>query len=115
GAVRRDASGSGRVFAPLWEEHERAAEEIVRKELGDLPISLSSQIGSLGLLERENATVLNASLIDVARGVTSAIAGALEGNGLRPVTFLAQNDGPLMDWESAIRFPVLTIGSGPAN
>ena len=114
-AGRADAIAIASVFAPVSDEHERAAEEIVRKELGDLPISLSSQIGSLGLLERENATVLNASLVDVARGVTSAIAGALERNGLRPVTFFAQNDGTLMDLEFAIRFPVLTIGSGPAN
>ena len=103
------------VFAPVSDEHERAAEAIVRKELGDLPTSLSSQIGSLGMLERENATVLNASLIDVARGVTSAIGLALERNDLRPVTFFAQNDGTLMDIGFAIRFPVLTIGSGPAN
>jgi N-methylhydantoinase A/oxoprolinase/acetone carboxylase beta subunit len=114
-ADRADAIAIASVFAPVSDEHERAAEEIVRKELGDLPISLSSQIGSLGLLERENATVLNASLIDVARGVTGAIAGALDRNGLRPVTFFAQNDGTLMDLEFAIRFPVLTIGSGPAN
>ena len=114
-AGRADAIAIASVFAPVSDEHERAAEEIVRKELGDVPISLSSQIGSLGLLERENATVLNASLVDVARGVTSAIAGALERNGLRPVTFFAQNDGTLMDLEFAIRFPVLTIGSGPAN
>jgi len=114
-AGRADAIAIASVFAPVSDEHERAAEEIVRKELGDLPVSLSSQIGSLGLLERENATVLNASLIDVARGVTSAIAGALERNGLRPVTFFAQNDGTLMDLGFAIRFPVLTIGSGPAN
>jgi N-methylhydantoinase A/oxoprolinase/acetone carboxylase beta subunit len=114
-ADRADAIAIASVFAPVSDEHERAAEEIVRKELGDLPISLSSQIGSLGLLERENATVLNASLIDVARGVTGAIGEALERNGLRPVTFFAQNDGTLMDLEFAIRFPVLTIGSGPAN
>ena len=47
--------------------------------------------------------------------MTSAIAGALDRNGLRPVTFFAQNDGTLMDLDFAIRFPVLTIGSGPAN
>jgi N-methylhydantoinase A/oxoprolinase/acetone carboxylase beta subunit len=31
------------------------------------------------------------------------------------VTFFTQNDGTLMDLEFALRFPVLTIGSGPAN
>lgn len=110
-----DAIAITSVFAPVSDEHERTAEEIVRKELGDVPISLSSQIGSLGLLERENATVLNASLTDVARGVAGAIDGALQRNGLTPTTYFAQNDGTLMDLEFAMRFPVLTIGSGPAN
>jgi N-methylhydantoinase A/oxoprolinase/acetone carboxylase beta subunit len=114
-AGRTDAFAITSVFAPVSDEHERAAEQIVRKELGDLPISLSSQIGSLGLLERENATVLNASLTDVARGVAGAIDGALQRHGIHPVTYFAQNDGTLMDLDFAMRFPVLTIGSGPAN
>jgi N-methylhydantoinase A/oxoprolinase/acetone carboxylase beta subunit len=112
---RADAVAITSVFAPVSDQHERAAEEIVRKELGDLPVSLSSQIGSLGLLERENATVLNASLTDVARGVAGAIDAALERLGIHAVTYFAQNDGTLMDLDFAIRFPVLTIGSGPAN
>lgn len=114
-AGRADAIAITSVFAPVSDEHELAAEQIVRKELGDVSISLSSQIGSLGVLERENAAVLNASLTDVARGVADAIDDALERHGLRPVTYFAQNDGTLMDLEFANRFPVLTIGSGPAN
>jgi N-methylhydantoinase A/oxoprolinase/acetone carboxylase beta subunit len=31
------------------------------------------------------------------------------------VTFFAQNDGTLMGLDQALRYPVLTIGSGPAN
>jgi N-methylhydantoinase A/oxoprolinase/acetone carboxylase beta subunit len=114
-AGRAEAIAITSVFAPVSDEHERSAEELVRKELGDLPVSLSSQIGSLGLLERENATVLNASLTDVARGVAGAIDGALQRHDLTPTTYFAQNDGTLMDLEFAMRFPVLTIGSGPAN
>ncbi|HET8527217.1 MAG TPA: hydantoinase/oxoprolinase family protein, partial [Actinomycetota bacterium] len=114
-AGRADAIAITSVFAPVSDEHELAAEQIVRKELGDVPISLSSLIGSLGVLERENATVLNAALTDVAHGVAGAIDGALERHGLRPLTYFAQNDGTLMDLEFANRFPVLTIGSGPAN
>ena len=68
--IERTRSRSRASFAPVSDEHERAAEEIVRKELGDLPISLSSQIGSLGSARNARTrTVLNASLIDVARGV----------------------------------------------
>jgi N-methylhydantoinase A/oxoprolinase/acetone carboxylase beta subunit len=114
-AGRAEAVAIASVFAPVSAEHERAAQEVVRKELGDIPVSLSHEIGSVGLLEREAAAVLNAALIDVARDVASAIGGALERHGLRPVAFFAQNDGTLMDLEHAIRYPVLTIGSGPAN
>lgn len=103
------------VFAPVSSRHELAAEEVVRKELGDIPVSLSHEVGSVGLLERENATVLNAALIDVARDVAAAIGDALAGKGLSPVTFFAQNDGTLMAMDYAVRYPVLTIGSGPAN
>jgi N-methylhydantoinase A/oxoprolinase/acetone carboxylase beta subunit len=40
---------------------------------------------------------------------------ALEENGLDVVAYLTQNDGTLMTVEQAVRFPVLTVGSGPTN
>lgn len=103
------------VFSAVSAEHELAACDILRKELGDIHVSLSHEIGSIGLIERENATVLNAALTGVATEVGGAFHGALAACGLDPVTFFAQNDGTLMDLEYALRFPVLTIGSGPAN
>ena len=103
------------VFSPVSEEHELRARERIAAELGDIPVSLSHEVGQLGLLERENATVLNASLTGVARHVAQAFTGALADHGLAPVTFFAQNDGTLMALHYAERFPVLTIGSGPAN
>jgi N-methylhydantoinase A/oxoprolinase/acetone carboxylase beta subunit len=103
------------VFAAVSADHELAAQEIVRKELGDVHISLSHEIGTIGMIERENATVLNAALTGVARDVAGAFRHALHDHGLDPVMFFAQNDGTLMDLEYALRFPVLTIGSGPAN
>jgi N-methylhydantoinase A/oxoprolinase/acetone carboxylase beta subunit len=112
---RTDGIAISSVFAAVSPEHEIAACEIVRKELGDVHVSLSHEIGSIGLLERENATVLNAALTGVAGTVASAFRDALGACGLDPVTFFAQNDGTLMDLEYALRYPVLTIGSGPAN
>ena len=91
------------------------AAEIVQHELGDVHVSLSHEIGSVGLLERENATILNAALVGVARDVATAMESALAAHELRPVTFFAQNDGTLMALSHALRYPVLTIGSGPAN
>jgi len=104
------------VFAPVSPRHELLAAEIVKRELGEeMHVSLSHEIGSVGLLERENATILNAALVGVARDVATAMESALAAHGLRPVTFFAQNDGTLMALGHALRYPVLTIGSGPAN
>ena len=103
------------VFSPVSPTHERLAEEEVRDVLGDVPISLGHEIGSIGLIERENATVLNAALVRVARTVLEALRTALDAHGADPVILFAQNDGTLMAIEQALRLPVMTIGSGPAN
>jgi N-methylhydantoinase A/oxoprolinase/acetone carboxylase beta subunit len=103
------------VFAPVSARHELLAAEIVKRELGDVHVSLSHEVGSLGLLERENATILNGALTGVARDVATAMQAALDAHQLRPATFFAQNDGTLMGLDHALRYPVLTIGSGPAN
>ncbi|MBY0690271.1 hydantoinase/oxoprolinase family protein [Microbacterium marinilacus] len=104
------------IFSPSFPEQELEAEAIVHAHLGvDVPVSLSHDIGELGLLERENATVLNASLHGVARDVTRALLTAVDEEGLDAETYFAQNDGTLMAVEYAARYPVLTIGSGPAN
>ncbi|MGV9380061.1 hydantoinase/oxoprolinase N-terminal domain-containing protein [Nonomuraea sp. NPDC003707] len=120
-AVRRfldgleaDAVAVTGVFSPASGDHERVVEELIKAEYG-LPVSVSHEIGSLGLLERENATVLNAALYGVAAHVTEALVTALAERGLGAKPYLAQNDGTLMTLEHAARLPVSTIGSGPAN
>lgn len=115
-AGRVDGVAIASVFAPVSAEHELAVAETARTVLGDsVHVSLSHEVGIVGLLERENATTLNAALVAVARTVADALGVALERHGLRPQTFFAQNDGTLMAIDQALRYPVLTIGSGPAN
>ncbi len=117
GSVAGQADGVAivSVFAPVSERQELEAAEVVKRELGDTHVSLSYEIGSVGLLERENATVLNAALAGVAQHVAEALTDALEAHGISATTFFAQNDGTLMALDYAVRYPVLTIGSGPAN
>jgi N-methylhydantoinase A/oxoprolinase/acetone carboxylase beta subunit len=114
-AGRCDGVAITSVFAPVSPRHELLAAEIVKRELGEVHVSLSHEIGSVGLLERENATILNAALAGVAGDVARALGHALAAHSLSPVTFFAQNDGTLMALDHALRYPVLTIGSGPAN
>ncbi|GAA1239489.1 hydantoinase/oxoprolinase family protein [Prauserella halophila] len=110
-----EAAAITSVFSPVSAEHELEAEQVVREALGEIPMSLSHRIGALGLLERENACVLNSTLVGVARKIVTGLTGALERNGIDAVVYLTQNDGTLMGLDYVLRFPVLTIGSGPAN
>ena len=104
------------VFSPVSADHELRAAQILRDELGaDFPISLSHEIGSIGLLERENATVLNAALVDVARATVEGFVDSLADDGIEAQVFLGQNDGTLMSVEYAQRYPILTIACGPTN
>ncbi len=104
------------IFSPVNASHEQEFAEIAREVLGpDIAITLSSEIGSLSLLERENSTVLNASVVGVARRAAEGLTEALERFGIKTKLFFAQNDGTLMALDYAIRYPILTIGSGPTN
>jgi N-methylhydantoinase A/oxoprolinase/acetone carboxylase beta subunit len=103
------------VFSPVNTEVERQAGEIFAAEAPGAHITLSSDIGRIGLLERENAAIMNACLRDLSRVVMGAFRGALDQTGVTGRFFLTQNDGTLMDADFAERFPVLTFASGPTN
>lgn len=102
------------VFSPIDESQEERVAEIVVEELG-VPVSRSARIGSLGLLERENATVLNAALMRTLQQMASGFVAALRDRGIPATPYFGQNDGTLMRLEYALEFPVLTIGCGPTN
>src|SRR5690349_12973071 len=55
------------AFAPINSRMEEHAAEIVRQEFPDASITSSSTIARIGLIERENATVLNAALSTLAQ------------------------------------------------
>ncbi len=105
------------VFSPTNPDQERWAADYLRERLPDLDITLSHEIGRLGLLERENAAVLNACLTPLARHTVAAFRTAVAALGLHssPRLYLSQNDGTLMDADYAARYPVLTFASGPTN
>ena len=105
------------VFAGVRNDDELAAAAIAREVLGDdVRISISSEIGSMGLVERENATILNAALHLVAERFTEGFAKSLAERGITEAdVYLSQNDGTLMTIDHARRYPILTIACGPTN
>ena len=105
------------VFSTVRNDDEIAAAKIAREVLGeDVCLSLSSEIGSMGLIERENATILNAALHQVAERFTEGFAKSLAEKGVvNADVYLSQNDGTLMTMEYARKYPILTIACGPTN
>lgn len=103
------------VFAPIDAEPEHAFAARLRERLPHVRVVLSSEFGRIGLLERENAALLNAALLPFADRVVDGFERALAARGLDCPLFISQNDGTLMNTASARRFPALTFASGPTN
>lgn len=103
------------VFSPVNGDFEKQAGEIFARALPGAHITLSNEIGRIGLLERENAAIMNACLRDLSAHVIEAFRKAIAETGIKGRFFLTQNDGTLMDAAFAEKFPVLTFASGPTN
>ena len=103
------------VFSPVNTEFEVRAAEIVRDEIPGASVTLSSEIGRIGLLERENAAIMNACLRDLALRTVHGFRAALEQMRITAPFFISQNDGTLMNADFAADYPVLTFASGPTN
>lgn len=105
------------VFSSIKNDQELQVRQWIQEAYGeDFPISCSSLIGSVGLIERENATILNAALCKVIETTTQGFIQALQAEGIFNVdVYLCQNDGTLMSIDYAKQFPILTIACGPTN
>jgi N-methylhydantoinase A/oxoprolinase/acetone carboxylase beta subunit len=103
------------VFSPLNASGEEEAGAILQEECPDVAVTLSHRLGRIGLLERENAALLNACLIELARKTTRAFTEALRGSGIAAPLYLTQNDGTVMLADVAEAYPVYSFASGPTN
>ena len=106
------------VFSPIdtVEEQEQRAAEIIKRELGDeVDIVLSKTVANLGFLERENAAILNASILSFARKTIASFQSPMQKLGLDCPVFVTQNDGTILSGEAASRLPIRTFSSGPTN
>ncbi|MBY5393890.1 hydantoinase/oxoprolinase family protein [Rhizobium leguminosarum] len=103
------------VFSPVTPDMELRAAEILGNEIPGLSISLSHEVGRVGFLERENASVMNASLADLSRKVVNSFRNALKELAINAPFYISQNDGTLMVPDYVERYPVLTFASGPTN
>ena len=103
------------IFSPLDNSHERRAAEIVAEEVKGAAITCSSDLGRIGLLERENAGLLNAALADLARDTIAAFEKAIADSGIAAPLFITQNDGTVAEAAQALLLPVYSFASGATN
>lgn len=103
------------VFAPVNPQQEQEAADFLQQKMPGVRIALSGQTGRIGLIERENATAINAALLPMAERVVRSFSRALADLGIRAPYYVSQNDGTLLDPDTVARFPVLTFASGPTN
>ncbi|KAK4941889.1 hypothetical protein LTR10_018219 [Elasticomyces elasticus] len=105
------------VFSPLDSvfNQEQRVRDILYEHHPDASVVCSSEISNLGFLERENASILNASIYQFAQRTISGFRLAMKRLDLRCALYLTQNDGTLIDAHSASQLPIRTFSSGPTN
>jgi N-methylhydantoinase A/oxoprolinase/acetone carboxylase beta subunit len=103
------------VFSGINDAMELRTKEILQQHCPGLPVVMSKDIGRHGLLARESAAIMNASLLSLADRTVAAFGKALATAGITCPFYITQNDGTLMAADVVRAFPVLTFASGPTN
>lgn len=105
------------VFSPIDILHrqEETAAEIVKRVYPEADIVCSKDVANIGFFERENAAILNASILDFARKTIHSFQTAVSRLNLNCPVFITQNDGTIIPASSAARLPIRTFSSGPTN
>jgi N-methylhydantoinase A/oxoprolinase/acetone carboxylase beta subunit len=103
------------IFSPLDPSCEERARAILAEECPEATVTLSRDLGRIGLLERENAALLNAALVELARLTVAGFTRAIAASGITAPLYLTQNDGTVMSAEAATALPVMSFASGATN
>ena len=95
--------------------HERRVRDILAEALGEVPLSLSSEVSpEMREWERFSTTVANAYVQPRMARYLRALERGLRAVGLTAPIFLMQSGGGLATIDTACRFPIRLVESGPA-
>jgi N-methylhydantoinase A/oxoprolinase/acetone carboxylase beta subunit len=107
--------GIASIFSPLDPSHEERAAEILSQECPGISLTLSHSLGRIGLLERENAALLNAALGPLAKVTIDGFRAAIAASHIDAPLYITQNDSTVMPAETAMALPVMSFASGATN
>ncbi len=78
-------------------------------------ISHRRTVAGVGILARENATILNASILRFAKRTINGFKRAMKRLDLKCPLYLTSNQGQLLSSKEAMSFPIQIFASGATN
>ncbi len=106
----------GLLHAFVNPAHERRVRDIIAAELPDMPVSLSSEVSpEMREWERFSTTAANAYVQPLMARYLRSLEQGLRAKGLAAPIFLMLSGGGLTTIETACRFPIRLVESGPAG
>jgi N-methylhydantoinase A len=106
----------GFLHAFVNPEHERRAAELIRAARPDLSISLASEVcPEIREFERLSTACANAYVQPLMARYLNRLAAELQERGLRCPFLMMTSGGGLTTLETAARFPIRLVESGPAG
>ncbi|MGE0314085.1 MAG: hydantoinase/oxoprolinase family protein [Lautropia sp.] len=113
---RIESVAIGFLHAYSWPSHEERVREILSRALPDLWITCSSEVSpEIREYERWSTACANAYVQPVMAGYLGRLAEALRERGFACPVFLITSAGGLTTLETARRFPIRLVESGPAG
>jgi N-methylhydantoinase A len=104
------------IHAYVNPSHERRTRELLQEEIPDLWVTLSSEVcPEVREYERTSTTVANAYVQPLMDGYLGRMQAALAQEGFRGTIYLVTSGGGLTAIETARKFPVRLVESGPAG
>jgi N-methylhydantoinase A len=118
-AMRRDGVESvavGFINSFVNPRHEHEAGALIKQHAPALPVSLSSEVSpEMREYERLTTTVVNAYVMPLMTRLIGELEDSLRAEGFRCPMLMMTSAGGMTGIESALRFPVRLLESGPAG
>lgn len=104
------------LYSFLNPSHEKRIGDILTEELPGVYLSISHEVlPEFREFERLSTVVINSYIGPVMEGYLSRLRGGLADDGLAVVPKVTQSNGGIMSFQTAERFPVRTVLSGPST
>ena len=103
------------VFANVNPSQEEEVRQRFFAQAPSINVTCSHMMGGLGLISRENASIVNAASMDLFQRIANAFKNAVKELNLSARVYLTHGDGTKTSLNDNSSTPLKTFHSGPAN